>query len=108
MQISHSHNVAAQGRYIATVSTTIETNNPQRELQAGLALLGQIEETFFQVSDLYAPSDDGVESQCFVTKSYDATSHFETTCLDVLDVWKHMTGEDLDLNKQLQQNMDVN
>lgn len=108
MQISHSHNVAAQGKYIATVSTTIETNNPQRELQPGLALLGQIEETFFQVSDLYEPTEDGIESQCFVTKSYDATSHFETTCLDVLDVWKRMTGEDLDLNKQLQKNMDVN
>lgn len=101
MSISESHNVAAKGRYIAIVSTAVETNNPQREIQPGLALLGPIIEAFFTVADIYEAAEDGRESQCFITTSYDATSHFETTCLDVLDVWKRITGEDLDLNKQL-------
>lgn len=57
--------------------------------------------SFFTVADIYEAAEDGRESQCFITTSYDATSHFETTCLDVLDVWKRITGEDLDLNKQL-------
>jgi Rab GDP dissociation inhibitor len=62
---------------------------------------------FFTVADIYEPTEDGRESQCFVTTSYDATSHFETTCDDVLDVWKRITGEDLDLNKQLTKSVQV-
>lgn len=46
MSISDSHNVAAKGRYIAIVSTAVETNNPQREIQPGLALLGPIIEAY--------------------------------------------------------------
>lgn len=37
--------------------------------------------------------------QVFITKSYDPTTHFETTCLDVLDVYKRITGEDFDFSK---------
>ena len=35
----------------------------------------------------------------FISKSYDATSHFETTCDDVLDLFKRITGEDFDFSK---------
>lgn len=47
------------------------------------------------VSDLYEPTDLGKESQVFISTTYDATTHFETTCKDVLDVWKrgHEGGE---------------
>jgi Rab GDP dissociation inhibitor len=34
-----------------------------------------------------------------VTQSYDATSHFETTCEDVLDVYKRITGSQFDFTK---------
>lgn len=51
------------------------------------------------MSDFFAPKDDGRESQVFVSKSYDATTHFETTCLDVLDVYRRGTGEDFDFSK---------
>jgi Rab GDP dissociation inhibitor len=40
--VSHAHNVSSQGKYIAIVSTTVETENPFNELQPGLALLGKI------------------------------------------------------------------
>ena len=30
---------------------------------------------------MFAPIDPGTESQLFISKSYDPTSHFETTCL---------------------------
>lgn len=43
---SFSHNVAPQGMYIAIVSTTVETNNPEQELEPGLALLGAIREKY--------------------------------------------------------------
>lgn len=40
--VSFAHNVAAPGKYIAIASTTVETNNPIAELDAGFKLLGNI------------------------------------------------------------------
>lgn len=40
--VSCAHNVAADGVYIATVSTTKETSNPEREVQPALELLEPI------------------------------------------------------------------
>ena len=53
----------------------------------------------FQVSDYYEPTDLGNDSQIFISASYDATTHFETTCLDVLDIFRRGTGEDFDFSK---------
>jgi len=81
------------------ISTTVETENPEAEIQPGLNLLGPIKQKFFQISDVFKPNNDGTDSQLFISKSYDATSHFETTCLDVLDIFKRGTGEDFDFSK---------
>jgi len=35
-----------------------------------------------------------------VTSSYDATSHFETSDVEVLKIYEMITGEKLDLNIQ--------
>ena len=40
--VSHAHNVASKGYYIAMVSTNVETSNPEGELRPGLALLGPV------------------------------------------------------------------
>lgn len=40
--VSYAHNVASDGMYIATVSTTVETSNPEKEVQPGLELLEPI------------------------------------------------------------------
>jgi len=40
--VSFAHNVASQGHYIAMVSTTVETSNPEDELKIGLQLLGPV------------------------------------------------------------------
>ena len=37
--------------------------------------------------------------QVFISKSYDATTHFETTCNDVLDMFRRATGTDFDFSK---------
>ena len=44
------------------------------------------------MSDCYEPVADGTADNVFISKSYDATSHFETTCQDVLDIFKRGTG----------------
>jgi Rab GDP dissociation inhibitor len=41
-----------------------------------------------------------VDDNIFITKSYDATSHFETVVEDVFDVWQRVKGEPLVLKKR--------
>jgi Rab GDP dissociation inhibitor len=98
--ISSSHNVCAKDYHLAIVSTIAETENPEAEIAEGLKLLGAIEEKFVSVSDLYEPLADGTQDQTFISKSYDATSHFGTTCDDIKDIYKRVTGNDLVLKKR--------
>ena len=42
--VSNTHCVCAQNYYLAIVSTIVETDNPEAELQPGLKLLGPIKE----------------------------------------------------------------
>lgn len=52
------------------------------------------------ISDLYEPEDMGKDSQAFVTRSLDATSHFETVVRDVRDVYQRITGKELKVEKR--------
>jgi RAB protein geranylgeranyltransferase component A len=56
---SYAHNVAANNKWLAFVSTTVETSTPELELAPGLALLGPIDEKFVEVVDLHEPLADG-------------------------------------------------
>lgn len=103
---SFAHMVASPGKYIAIVSTTAQTNDPVSELAPGFNLLGKILERFDSVSDLLEPVADGVQDRCFISKSYDATSHFETAANDVLSLYKRITGNDLDMNISADMNED--
>jgi len=96
--ISSSHNVCAKGKFIAIASTTVETENPENELEPAFGFIGPVLAKFTQVLPMMVPTDDGSEDKCFVSTSYDATSHFETTCLDIMDIFKRVTGEDVDLS----------
>ncbi|KAI8956092.1 rab GDP-dissociation inhibitor [Xylaria longipes] len=95
--VSSAHNVCPKGYYIAIVSTIAETtSNHHLELQPGLDRLGKIEEQFMGAPiPLYEPIDDGKADSIFISKSYDATSHFETTTDDVKDIYHRATGEEL-------------
>ncbi|KYO34443.1 protein FAM50A isoform B [Alligator mississippiensis] len=86
--VSSAHNVAAPGKFITIASTTVETPEPEEKLALALALLQPIEQKFVSISDLYEPTDDGTESQVFCSWSYDATTHFETTCADIKDLFR--------------------
>jgi Rab GDP dissociation inhibitor len=134
---SYAHNVAASNRWVAFVSTTVESSNPEAELAPGLALLGHIDAKFVSVVDVHEPLTDG--SRCvltvikacvaacgamvhgplviytlhvplptphsaapsdaaYISKGYDPSTHFETTVEDVLDMYRRITGEVLDLD----------
>ena len=96
---SYAHNVAAKGKYVAFVSTFVETSVPARELEPGLALLGPVEYKFIHVSDYEAPVSDGKTDKCFISKGYDASTHFESTVDDILEMYTRITGKVLDLEK---------
>ena len=87
--VSSAHAVCPKGYYIAIVSTIAETAaNHHLELRPGLERLGKIEEQFMGAPiPLYEPLESGVNDNVFISKSYDATSHFET-----------MTGKSSSLN----------
>jgi Rab GDP dissociation inhibitor len=95
---SATHNVAPKNTWLAFVSTTVESTCPEDELLPGLSLLGPIQEKFVEVVDVFEPLDDGKSDKVFISKGYDATSHFETEINDVLDIYERITGKPLDLN----------
>lgn len=61
------HNVAPKGKFIAFVSAEAETDQPEVELKPGINLLGPVEETFFDIYDLYEPTKDHSQDNCFIS-----------------------------------------
>ncbi|KAK4655644.1 Rab GDP dissociation inhibitor alpha [Podospora pseudocomata] len=95
--VSSAHNVCPKGYWIAIVSTIAETSaNHHLELAPGIERLGKIEEQFMGPPiPLYEPLEDGTKDNIFISKSYDASSHFETTTDDVRDIYRRLAGEEL-------------
>lgn len=50
---------------------------------------------------LSTPSDDGSKSNLFITKSYDATSHFETVVDDLKSTYQRYMGKPLTMDKKV-------
>jgi Rab GDP dissociation inhibitor len=55
---------------------------------------------FVSISPLYCPTSDGKADNIFITRSYDATSHFETVVDEVNDLWQRAVGTKLELKKR--------
>ena len=97
--------VAPEGKYIVFVSTNVEGPTEgmsaeavaQRELSAGLAQVKGIVRIFYDMYDMMVPKSTGEKERCFLTQSFDPTTHFETAITDVLAVYKRITGKELEL-----------
>ncbi|KAF7130016.1 hypothetical protein RHSIM_Rhsim10G0172500 [Rhododendron simsii] len=98
---SYAHNVAPKGKFIAFVTTEAETDNPEAELKSGIELLGPVDEIFFDTYDRYEPTNQSSADNCFISTSYDATTHFESTVKDVISMYSQITGKTLDLTMDL-------
>ncbi|GJN24908.1 hypothetical protein PR202_gb12684 [Eleusine coracana subsp. coracana] len=98
---SYSHNVASKGKFIAFVSAQAESDNPEKELKPGIDLLGPVDELFIDTYDRYEPTNDSSSDNCFISTSYDATTHFESTVMDVLSLYTKITGKTVDLSVDL-------
>ncbi|XP_039271247.1 rab GDP dissociation inhibitor alpha-like [Styela clava] len=97
--VSGDHEVCPKGKFLALVSTVVETAKPEDELREGLKLLGSIDQKFIRVSDIFAPINDNPDDNIFVTRSYDATTHFETTCDDIVDLYEKVFKRKFDFDK---------
>lgn len=95
--LSSKHGVIKDGKYVALVSTQVETDDPEKEVEVAVNLLGEVDNKFTEIFDTYETCDDGTKDNVFVSTSYDATSHFESASHNVMTMWKCITGEDLDL-----------
>ncbi len=91
----------------------------ERELAAALPLIHPALEIFYDIYDEFDPVDDGelsfhrffhlprmllglcwpftvgTANKLFISKTYDATSHFETAITDVLDIYRRIMGKEL-------------
>jgi len=85
--LGHSNCVAPQGKYVAIVSSTVETSDPVKELTPALKIIGKPDKYFALLNNVYEPINDFAKDGCFITTSFDATSHFETSVTDVMDVY---------------------
>jgi Rab GDP dissociation inhibitor len=103
MAISAEFHVVPKGKYMAIVSTNCETETPEKELAPALELLGPVEARFVSISDEFEPISDGSKDNVFISSSYDGASHFETTSIDVLSMYKRITGKDMDLTPMKQE-----
>ncbi|EWC44106.1 hypothetical protein DRE_07163 [Drechslerella stenobrocha 248] len=96
--LSSAHNVCPKNYWLAIVSTVVETDNPLHELKPGFELLEPIKERFLEKpSYLWEPADDASDN-VFVSKSLDASSHFESCTDDVKDLYRRMEGRELDID----------
>ena len=84
---------------IGFVSATGEKDGPEKDLELGIEILKRagIREQFIFRQDVQVPKPGYTAKNIFISKGYDATSHFETTVRDVLDMYKMITGKDIDL-----------
>ncbi|KAI8010183.1 Guanosine nucleotide diphosphate dissociation inhibitor 2 [Camellia lanceoleosa] len=64
---SYTNNVASKGKYIAFVTTEVETDNPEVELKPGIDLLGPIDEILFETYDRFVPTNNHDVDNCFIS-----------------------------------------
>lgn len=96
MMVSSVHCVSKKDTYIAIISTVVETNEPEKEIEVAFELIGNVREKFVRITERYEAiknTNDGV----FISNSFDATSHFESETENVLNLYKQISGKDLDL-----------
>eukprot|EP00758_Cryptobia_borreli_P008140 Tbor_TRINITY_DN5360_c2_g4::TRINITY_DN5360_c2_g4_i1::g.4155::m.4155/K17255/GDI1_2; Rab GDP dissociation inhibitor len=106
LQLSNNNQVCPEGKYIVIIGTTMENNNPnanpEDEIEAGMKLLPQnaILEKFISVSNQYKPVDNGKESNCYISNSYDSATHFESAAENILDLFYRIHGKKYEFKKE--------
>lgn len=95
--LNFTHCICMKGYYVAIISTVLETNDPKKELKPAFDLIGNVLDTFMTVTDEWEPIDTSFKDNVIITKSFSSVSHFEPDTRNVLDLYKTLTGKELDL-----------
>ncbi len=82
---------------MAIVSTMVETDKPEVELEPAMEIIGPVLEKFDKVSEIYEPVDTSFKDNVFITTSFDPQSHFENDTDNVIDIYEKITESKLDL-----------
>ncbi|KAJ7961013.1 Guanosine nucleotide diphosphate dissociation inhibitor [Quillaja saponaria] len=61
--------------------------------QPGIDLLGPVDGISFDIYNRFEPVNELYLDNCFISTSYDATAHFESTVMDVLSMYSMITGK---------------
>jgi len=99
---SYEHNIADKGKYIAVCSANFEAedeDDTKSDLAPALEIIGDCIDTFVWVSDYYEPENNPEEDGCYITSSYDATTHFQTSIKEVLDIYEKIAGEPISFDE---------
>ncbi|KGG50616.1 hypothetical protein DI09_191p10 [Mitosporidium daphniae] len=108
--LSHAHGVAPSPFFLAYISTLQEQEHldPIDEISSALALLGPVLECFVFISNYCVPAkNSSCPQNLFISRSYDSSSHFESVCADVKELYHQITGRHIETILQKDQ-VDVN
>lgn len=98
MQMTHTHGVCKKGCFLAIISTTAESDQPDKDLKLAYDIIGPVLHKFVTEEIVYESVSSNAVNNWYVTSTLDATSHFESAAENVIDIYKKITGKDLDLN----------
>ena len=96
--LNSTHSVCKKGFYLAIISTNVETDNPEKEIEPAMQIVGDYLEKFDKISEIYEPIDKSFKDNVYITSSFDPQSHFENDTDNVIDIYEKITGAKLDLN----------
>ena len=96
--LNHINCVCKKGYYLAIISTIVETDNPRAEIEPAMQVIGPYIEKFDEVIEFLQPIYTAFKDNIYITSSFDFNCNFENDMDDVLDIYKKITGKDLDLN----------
>ena len=96
--LNYTHCVCKKGYYLAIISTMAETDDPVKEIQPAMDVIGPTLEQFDKISDIYHPIDTTFKGNVYITSSFDPQSHFENDTDNVIEIYEKITGAKLDLN----------
>ena len=96
--LNSTHSVCKKGFYLAIISTNVETDNPEKEIEPAMQIVGDYLEKFDKISDIYEPKDKSFKDNVYITSSFDPQSHFENDTDNVIEIYEKITGAKLDLN----------
>lgn len=95
LQVSPKH------RWVAMISSYVYTQHPKRELKIAYNLLGKVLKEFFYVSHICSAANNSAEDGIFIVSTMDATTHFQATTKEVINLYESLTGTKVQLNASL-------